>query len=406
MVNGLIRNLEAKKKEKQFAEYAEQEGIEEDIKAGQMSDYKPEADTLVCRFSKDYVISYDSDRFAEVNRKKFYKDLDGKGEYITTTTLATENISQEIRGLKSIRIFQKEVSLEFSSKVLGCNYRELLNWSNLRRAIERICATGLIFLDIDMVLSNGWVTQIDVTRNMQMGGETNVKNMISFLVMLAGARYWNCEPYKTSGIIFSRDVKTKQLKERLKVYHKMTQVPKKLDGDLPAYNYVVSNGLEDDCAGDARWEVSLRRKKKILQRLGIKDRKLSTVFNATQCPILAMFEDIVKNANIKIKKEIRGQERTALELYSKLNMSKMTLKKRSDYLMATTLIAYHKGNIKAIRADLKTSIDAGQVSKFLRKHIIPEINRSKNEILKTKLGENFSISSRIEVIRGLLKEAS
>ena len=59
-------------------------------------------------------------------------------------------------------IVEDEVVIEFTGKILGADYPDLINRENLRQCLDNINALGICTLDVDGILNYGEMVKADV----------------------------------------------------------------------------------------------------------------------------------------------------------------------------------------------------------------------------------------------------
>ena len=60
-------------------------------------------------------------------------------------------------------LMDDELVIEFTGKILGVRYTELINQTNIRQCLDNINALGLCSLNTDAILKDGEVVKADVT---------------------------------------------------------------------------------------------------------------------------------------------------------------------------------------------------------------------------------------------------
>ncbi len=60
-------------------------------------------------------------------------------------------------------LMDDELVIEFTGKILGARYSELINQTNIRQCLDNINALGLCSLNTDAILKEGEVVKADVT---------------------------------------------------------------------------------------------------------------------------------------------------------------------------------------------------------------------------------------------------
>lgn len=114
-------------------------------------------------------------------------------------------------------VIDNEVIIEFTGKILGSHYAELINQTNIRHCLENINALELCTLDIDTVINEGRVVKADVTIDTEYPDISSLTRELQSCIK-------NNERYtavnKRGNFIVEKNVKTKNRKLRLTIYDK------------------------------------------------------------------------------------------------------------------------------------------------------------------------------------------
>ena len=170
---------------------------------------------------------------------------------------------------------------------------------------------------------------IHVTSDFQM--ELTDEKLDTLSILADDYKRFNWKHYEKSGITFSKDVKTDDCKEDLKIYNKEEEM------DLTKNEKFLSQLEDPDKVKDyfkennTRFEIILKGDK-IKKYLDIPDTHISNVFNSKTNPILLQFNKIF------------GTEELKTNLSSKYTPDEM--------LMKHTLLLYNH-NLKKIEMELK-----------------------------------------------------
>ena len=149
---------------------------------------------------------------------------------------------------------KQTLTLEFSSKILGCNYPKLISKHNIRECLENINKLGICRIDIDRILQDGCVTSADVTKDVHATLSDETLQALS--VRVKNYRRYKWDYYDGEGIDFIRDVKSAKCKECIRIYKKEREIRKTKNkhflSTLPNMQEVV-NSFD----GVTRFEVKL-----------------------------------------------------------------------------------------------------------------------------------------------------
>ena len=223
---------------------------------------------------------------------------------------------------------KQTLTLEFSSKILGCNYPKLISKHNIRECLENINKLGICRIDIDRILQDGCVTSADVTKDVHATLSDETLQALS--VRVKNYRRYKWDYYDGEGIDFIRDVKSAKCKECIRIYKKEREIRKTKNkhflSTLPNMQEVV-NSFD----GVTRFEVKLETINKVRTYLNIQDTYINEVLNAEANPILTMFDRVFGDAP---------------------NVPYIQSATYDDFAMQMILKAYH-GDMKTIEMALK-----------------------------------------------------
>jgi hypothetical protein len=201
----------------------------------------------------------------------------------------------DVHGILYISINGRDCVVQFSSKILGARYPELLSSNNILDALDELKATGLLSFDSDKVYENANLMLCHVTQDLRL--EQPLSEYTRTLKVLHVNTNYDIESYKkTDNLTFSKKRITKKRKEYLKIYDKG------LEYGLRS-NRTFHNSLPDDVReehqayfnGITRVEVELKSLPKIREYFALPEGeiKLKTVLASTSNPVQRMFDSIV-----------------------------------------------------------------------------------------------------------------
>lgn len=180
---------------------------------------------------------------------------------------------------------KKEVVIEFSGKILGDRYPELISINNIGQCFRNIEKLGVCKFDMDLIMK-AEVVSCDVTKDIPCGDihkiQTYIKSHIS------NYNKYLCRALKNGNLILEKNVTTKKMKKRMTVYDKGKEM--NLADNL---NFVQENALQGVFDGKCRFEVNLNSKEQIRQALGIGSNSLKDVLSSTENPIADFLEESV-----------------------------------------------------------------------------------------------------------------
>lgn len=179
-----------------------------------------------------------------------------------------------------------EFIIEFTGKVLGTDYPQLISYETISTCFQRINELGACVIDPEKMMA-AEVIKCDVTKDIQVDDvkalttwvSSNISNYRSFICRLL-----------PNGITIEKNVNTHWRKKRIAIYDKEKEMAMSKEKD-----YVSSNGLEDAFNGACRFELNLCSKKQIRETLGITGTTLREVLNADKEPIADFLESIISD---------------------------------------------------------------------------------------------------------------
>lgn len=207
-------------------------------------------------------------------------------------------------------LIDDELVIEFSGKVLGAKYPELINRTNIRQCFHIINTLGICTLDIDGILILGMVVKADVTKDIEYNDITSLsKELLSCIK--------NNERYNATmeggNFIVEKKVKTSNRKIRLTIYDKEKEMNLAENQRwLQSLGYAEAEHITDYFRKKIRFELNLTSIKALKDNLHIRDTSLSSVLDAETSPILPFLDKVlVDNAEARVAKSVRDLERLA-----------------------------------------------------------------------------------------------
>lgn len=267
-------------------------------------------------------------------------DLDDKVfvTKISNDTILSKTYSRSDPNSLKIEVdyVHRNVKLDFTGKMLGQRYYELITASNIRYCLERINALGLCRLNIDVILENGIVGICDVTRDLHDCNMSLINNYITR--NLLSSKKWLWREYR-NGYSLENNVTTTRSKRRLTVYDKEHEMQR--DKNIKFLSELENPELlRNHFKGCVRFEMNIVGYAAIRKLLGFREQQatyLMDVLNAETNPILTMITDATKEgelSTIKVKNlrdadrlfalEKLDWDRKKVEAYVRSHLSKNT----------------------------------------------------------------------------------
>lgn len=216
---------------------------------------------------------HDQSRFEVITKKgvvtalKFYQEL----PYLLMIKVDYQN---------------REVVIEFSGKVLGRDYPELISIRTIGKCFENINALGFCSLDVEAMMDAD-VVKCDVTKDVKIqdvsGLTQYVRNHIS------NYQQFLCRKMRNGNLVVEKNVVSRKTKKRMTIYDKEKEMHR-------AENeaFVEANGLEGAFDGMCRFEINLDSKEQIRQALHVHNTKLMSVLSADANPIADFLDTVVQ----------------------------------------------------------------------------------------------------------------
>jgi hypothetical protein len=263
----------------------------------------------------------------------------GKREVITFDWL------KGVKGLKALVIDwdRERVKFQFSAKVLGKDYFDLISKNNIEQVFDIINSLGVgIEFYVDEVLKHGEIVNCDFTANLRV--KEPVKRYI-FDLFLEASRLtsnWFVKKYKSNSVVFEEAKKTKPL--RAIFYNKYEEMLKRKEIDL---------GIEK-FKNILRFEINAKRKKNVRDLALTESNKILDILNSKANPYLKVFEKLFRGQiSLLLKENVleslkRGDIRKYYEVKGVISEGKSLEEYKSILLKG----GYSESNVRKIIRDL------------------------------------------------------
>lgn len=223
---------------------------------------------------------------------------------------------------------KQTLTLEFSSKVLGCDYPKLMSKHNIRQCLENINHLGVCHIDVNGILKTGCITSADVTKDVHFTISDEALQALSLKVN--NYRRYKWSHYVSEGIDFVRDVKSSKCKECIRIYRKDKEI---LSSKNKAFLNTLPNKEDviNHFQGMTRFEIRLESREKLKTFLNITDTYINDVLNSDANPILTMYDRVFGQS-----KEVPSANKGNYD----------------DYTMQL-ILERHQGDMKSIEMELR-----------------------------------------------------
>lgn len=183
--------------------------------------------------------------------------------------------------------YQKgEMKMEFSGKVLGERYPELINLNTIKECFKRINDLGFIEIDADKMMS-AQVMKCDVTKDVAV---TDIPSLTRFIRgHIRNYHSYNCKPHKNGNTDIFKNVDGKDYQRWLTIYDKQKEMMRKA-----GQKFAESYGLEGKHDGLCRFEMKLTSQQAIRDALDITGTTLAEVLCSERNPIADFLDDVIQ----------------------------------------------------------------------------------------------------------------
>lgn len=212
-------------------------------------------DSLAGQISPDALIDYKKDAF--LNSLTF----DSNNKLVTNKLY----LKDPYLGVKNIVINQKTGAIDFevSSKLLGSEYKNLINKNNVELLVENINKLGVIELDKNEFVDSALVHHLDITSNLKP--QRNIEKICRDLHIYSVASKYKLDKAPTNtGLTINARAKSNN--ERLIVYDKYEE----LNRNTKANRLLKQQIKIEDFVGVLRVETNLKRFRNIRDAFNLK----------------------------------------------------------------------------------------------------------------------------------------
>jgi hypothetical protein len=203
----------------------------------------------------------------------------------------------------------KELSIEFTGKILLEKYPNLINAKTIRECFYNINHLGICNINVEAIINQSYVTKCDVTKDIATTGIATI--LANIRPNISNNKKWVVKGYK-GGLTIEKVVSTSRYKERLVIYDKAKEMQR---AENDKFLNCVSNAQDivSYFQGKVRFEVNINTMSQIRTLLNIPNNDLKIVLSATSNPILTVINEAIKyNKPQHRKQTIREYERELL----------------------------------------------------------------------------------------------
>jgi hypothetical protein len=245
-------------------------------------------------------------------------------------------------GLSLIMINYKrnELVIEFTSKILGLGFIDLINKDTVYECLYNVEPLVEFNDDVEFIMNDFEVVKCDVTQDVSYH---DVKELERYVKSnLANYDKWKCE-HHNNGFVLKTVVSTPRFKKRIVIYDKGKEL--KLEKNRAFVN--DTDNLDDGSfireyfRDKVRIEMNINTKVQIRELLNIPDNKLMRVLSSSANPILTMLNEALKEPSVN-NSVISSHKKRLQYLLLKdcgFDLSKVEAIVRSDYSKNTQIAA-------------------------------------------------------------------
>ena len=210
-------------------------------------------------------------------------DMKAKGGRTVSMAMS---MKQPFRLDIEINYAKGEVIIEFTGKVLGERYPELITLNTIRACFNRINDLGICKIDVEKMMY-AQVVKCDVTKDVPIANIPSLNRYIRGHIRNYQA--YVCELKRNGNLIIEKNVTGRDYKRRMTLYDKEAEMMKSA-----GQNFKARYGLEGKYDGICRFEMNLNSQQAIRDTLGITGTTLLEVLRSKQNPIEDFLDDVIQ----------------------------------------------------------------------------------------------------------------
>lgn len=189
--------------------------------------------------------------------------------------------------------------VEFSAKILGDRYPDLINENNFMDCLGTINNLGICTLDIERVICSSSVIGADFTKDILLSeipcasGMNDIKSILR--LSIRNYNRWNCANYQGGGMVITNAVNDKRRQKRLTVYDKWDEL--RMAHNRPFMQSLNDREyIEEYFRGRVRFELRATTPSQICTWLGLGRgyNTIANVLNSTTNPLRMVMNEMFK----------------------------------------------------------------------------------------------------------------
>ena len=179
-----------------------------------------------------------------------------------------------------------ELIIEFTGKVLGERYPELISLNTIQECFSRINGIGCCIIDTDKIM-NAQVMTCDVTKDVSISDITALNRFLRGHVRNYNS--YTCRLLRNGNLIIEKNVTGRDYKRRITLYDKGAEMMRSSE-----QVFRRNNNLQGKYDGLCRFEMSLKSQQAIRDALDITGTTLSEVLRSGRNPIEDFLSDVIQ----------------------------------------------------------------------------------------------------------------
>jgi len=240
--------------------------------------------------------------------------------------------------------FEKdELVIEFTSKILGLGFINLINKDTIYECLCNVAPSVKFNDDVEYILDDFEVLKCDVTKDVTY---SDVKKLERYAkTNLSNYDKWKCEHQK-NGFVLKNVAGTPRNKKRIVIYNKRNELKLGKNKEFLKEEDRWNDGsfIFEYFENKVRFEMNINTKIQIRQLLNISDNKLISVLNSEANPILDVLNEALKEIPAN-SDNYRNMKEYHYQLTLKdcdYDLGKVEAKIRSLYSKNTQIVAVMK----------------------------------------------------------------
>ena len=178
-----------------------------------------------------------------------------------------------------------EFIVEFTGKILGEDYPQLISQDSIQVCFQHINELGYCIIDTEKIMS-AEVVKCDVTKDVQVKDVPSLTKWIRGNV--SNYQLYSCRLLRNGNLIIEKNVTSHKRKKRMTIYDKENEMTMSREND-----FVADNNLSGKFNGVCRFELNLTSKQQIRDALGTTGNTLAEVLRSTKNPIYNFADDVI-----------------------------------------------------------------------------------------------------------------